>query len=248
MTLSAGVRELLLAFADDELLMGHRHSQWLGVAPFLEEDLAFASIAQDELGHARALYGLLTDDIDRLAFRRSPQEYRSCWLVELPAARWEQALVRHFLYDWAERVRWEALRSSTVPGLAGIAAKALREEEYHQRHATPLLRRMVQGTEDSARRVGEAMRLLLPVALGLFHPTAGEEEAVAEGACATPAAAQAVAWRARIEEALGAMRLVDEWPVVSADGGGRRGVRSEHFAGLHAVMTEVLALDPNAAW
>ena len=68
--LSDGGREYLLAFADDEHLIGQQHTEWIGTAPFLEEDLAFCSIAQDELGHAAALYELL-GDADELAFRRA---------------------------------------------------------------------------------------------------------------------------------------------------------------------------------
>ena len=53
--LSPAARDIILAFADDEHLMGQQHTEWIGVAPFLEEDLAFASIGQDELGHAALL-------------------------------------------------------------------------------------------------------------------------------------------------------------------------------------------------
>ena len=48
----------LLELADDELILGWRDSEWTGIAPFLEEDVAFSSIAQNEIGHARALYEL----------------------------------------------------------------------------------------------------------------------------------------------------------------------------------------------
>ena len=72
----------LLALADDELILGWRNSEWTGIAPFLEEDVAFSSIAQTEIGHARAWYELaarLTErgrvDADTLAFDRDPGEY-----------------------------------------------------------------------------------------------------------------------------------------------------------------------------
>ena len=74
--------EIALELADDELILGWRNSEWTGIAPFLEEDVAFSSIAQNEIGHARALYELtardLTDgrDADALAFDRKPEEYR----------------------------------------------------------------------------------------------------------------------------------------------------------------------------
>ncbi|WP_411698578.1 Phenylacetic acid catabolic protein, partial [Conyzicola sp.] len=120
---------VLLAFADDEHVMGQRHTEWIGVAPFLEEDLAFASIGQDELGHAALLYELLAEgDADQLAFWRSPSEYRSCWLVEMACTDWADALMRHWLYDEAELVRWVSLATSSAPELRGIAARALAEE------------------------------------------------------------------------------------------------------------------------
>ena len=117
--------EVLLALADDEHLMGQQHAEWIGVAPFLEEDLAFCSIAQDELGHAAALYELL-GDADQLAFRRSPEDYRSCHLVELPCPDWADALVRHWLYDEAEVLRWDALAGSSWAAVAAVVERVQR--------------------------------------------------------------------------------------------------------------------------
>src|SRR5438093_471202 len=93
---------LLLALADDELIMGHRHSQWTGWAPHIEEDLAFSSIAQDEMAHARLLYGLagpLTGrDPDALALGRDPDAYVNAWLCELPNGDWGYTIARQYLY------------------------------------------------------------------------------------------------------------------------------------------------------
>ena len=94
--------------------------------------------------------------------------------MELPTRLWEDALVRHFLYDTAEKFRWEALGSSTVLGLPGVAAKALREEKYHRRHANSVLQRMVLGTEESRHRISAALERVVPFAGGLFEPTKGE--------------------------------------------------------------------------
>ena len=92
--LTTGVREFLLAFADDEHLMGQQHAEWIGVAPFLEEDLAFCSIGQDELGHAASLYAIVAGDgdptgvvdpaIDELAFHRDPVSYTHLTLPTTP--------------------------------------------------------------------------------------------------------------------------------------------------------------------
>ena len=132
--------ETVLAFADDELVLGWRDSEWTGVAPFLEEDVAFSSIAQGEIGHARALYelaaGVLGGDADSLAFDREPAEYRCAPLVELPlVGDWAATMARHWLYETADSIRVAALMESDWPELAGLAAKMDREEAYHRMHA-----------------------------------------------------------------------------------------------------------------
>lgn len=246
--LSAAAREIILALADDELMMGHRHSEWLGWSPFLEEDLAFASIAQDELGHARALYGLVTDDIDALAFGRSAAEYRSSHLVELPGTPWEHAIARHALYDTAEHVRWRALAESSLRDANGVAAKALAEERYHTDHAVPVLLRLLTGTEESRARTLGALEVLFPFALGLFEPTLAEADAVAEGFTTATSKDLADEWRQALVPILDAAGVRLDLQQEPAGTGGRQGVRSEHFAELHASMTAVFALDPNANW
>jgi len=131
--------ELLLAIADDELVLGWRDSEWTGIAPFLEEDVAFSSIAQNEIGHARALYELAAQELgttaDELAFDRQPEEYRCCELVELRLPEWERTIARHVLYEEADAERLERLKSSDDAELAGLAAKIDREEAYHRIHA-----------------------------------------------------------------------------------------------------------------
>src|ERR671914_1172207 len=101
--------DLLLSIADDELVLGWRNSEWTGIAPFLEEDVAFSSIAQNEIGHARALYELAARELgttaDELAFDRAPDEYRCAALVELRRLDWEATIARHFLYEAADSVR-----------------------------------------------------------------------------------------------------------------------------------------------
>lgn len=131
--------QLLLEIADDELILGWRDSEWTGIAPFLEEDVAFSSIAQNEIGHARALYELAARELgttaDELAFDRPPEEYRCAHLVELRLPSWEHTIARHYLYEAADAIRLEALKASDDAELAGLAAKIDREEVYHRMHA-----------------------------------------------------------------------------------------------------------------
>jgi ring-1,2-phenylacetyl-CoA epoxidase subunit PaaC len=129
----------LLEIADDELILGWRDSEWTGIAPLLEEDVAFSSIAQNEIGHARALYELVARErgttADELAFDRTPAEYRSSRLVELRLLDWEKTIARHWLYEQADAERLERLKQSDDPDIAGLAAKIDREEAYHRMHA-----------------------------------------------------------------------------------------------------------------
>ena len=129
----------LLEIADDELILGWRDSEWTGIAPFLEEDVAFSSIAQNEIGHARALYELVARErgatADELAFDRSPDEYRCSALVERRLLDWEKTIARHYLYELADEGRLQELKASDDPDIAGLAAKIDREEAYHRIHA-----------------------------------------------------------------------------------------------------------------
>jgi len=130
----------LLELADDELILGWRNSEWTGIAPMLEEDVAFSSIAQNEIGHARALYELAAREVgttaDELAFDRPPDEYRCSKLVQLRLVPdWARTIARHVIYERADQGRLEALKSSDDTELAGLAAKIDREEAYHRMHA-----------------------------------------------------------------------------------------------------------------
>ena len=129
------MNELLLALADDELVLGWRESEWTGIAPLLEEDVAFSSIAQNEIGHARAVYSLLTEDPDALAFDRRPEEYLCAPLVELRLLDWARTIARRWLYETADEIRVAALKDDPDPKVAGLAAKMEREEAYHRMHA-----------------------------------------------------------------------------------------------------------------
>jgi len=244
---------MLVAFADDELLMGHRHSEWLGLSPFLEEDLAMASIAQDEIGHARALYALVWPDVDdraALVVRRPPEAFRSCDLVELDGLDWERSLVRHACYDVAERLRWQNFATSTLEPLRALASKALQEERYHERHACDLIERL--GPDPVAnRKLQAAIDDLMPHVAGLFEAPDDEHVAVAEGVAA-----------ATMDEL--AHTFVSEIGAIFGDAGLRSGAltpprraqrghsgrheRSSGFAAAHAAMLEVFAFDPSARW
>jgi ring-1,2-phenylacetyl-CoA epoxidase subunit PaaC len=161
--------QTLLSIADDELILGWRDSEWTGIAPTLEEDVAFSSIAQNEIGHARALYELaaveLGSDADTLAFDRAPDEYRCAPFVELRLMDWAHTIARRYLYEEADRIRLDALRASDDAELAGLAAKIDREEVYHRIHAEMWAARL-----RDEPRFRDAVEELWPYALGVLEP------------------------------------------------------------------------------
>jgi ring-1,2-phenylacetyl-CoA epoxidase subunit PaaC len=161
----------ILELADDELILGWRNSEWTGIAPFLEEDVAFSSIAQTEIGHARAWYELAARqterggaDADALAFDRDPNEYRCAPLVELRLVPdWARTIARHWLYETADAIRIQALKDSSEPGIAGLAEKIDREETYHRMHAD-----MWQERLHEEARFRQAVDELWPYSLGIL--------------------------------------------------------------------------------
>jgi ring-1,2-phenylacetyl-CoA epoxidase subunit PaaC len=171
------LEEKLLGLADDELVIGWRDSEWTGIAPMLEEDVAFSSIAQNEIGHARAAYELLTDDADALAFDRAIDEYRCAPLVELRLLDWAHTIARRWLYEVADEIRISALKS-TLP----LAAKIDREEAYHRMHAE-----MWHDRLKDEPRFRDAVAELWPYALGVLPAEQRDELASRVGLAVVPA-------------------------------------------------------------
>ena len=216
--------DLLLALADDELVLGWRNSEWTGIAPFLEEDVAFSSIAQNEIGHARALYELAAAELgttaDELAFDRTPEEYRCAPLVELRRLEWARTIARHWLYETADEIRLARLVEADDPELAGVAAKIDREEAYHRMHALMWVDRLL-ASDEGGRRLNEAVDELWPYALGVLDGELRPEPG------------------ARVEERLG--RTLPEVEPVA------RGAHEAELAELWEQMTEVRRSAPAGA-
>ena len=188
--MSESLVSVLLSLGDDELVLGHRHSEWTGFAPHIEEDVAFSSIAQDEIGHAAAYYGIVAriigDDADRLALGRDPNEYRNAILCERPNGDWAYTLARHWLYDTADAVRLEALEETSHPELAALVTKMRREERYHLLHANTWIERVARGPVEGHTKLVDGITAAYREALGLFEPFELEEEALKEGWLTTP--------------------------------------------------------------
>lgn len=182
-------RDALLArlstLADDELLLAQRDAEWTGHAPILEEDIALANIAQDELGHATKWLELRAtldgSDPDQLAFHRDPTDFCHSALTELPRGDWAFTMVRQYLFDAWETLWLDAGRRSRYSPLAQTAALALREERFHLEHTALWVERLALGTPESTRRTRAALSDVWPYALGLFEPLPGEQPGIDAG-------------------------------------------------------------------
>jgi ring-1,2-phenylacetyl-CoA epoxidase subunit PaaC len=193
---------LLLTLADDELILGHRHSEWTGWAPYLEEDLAFSSIGQDEIGHARLLYELAEPmagkDPDALALGRVPEEYRNAILCERPNGDWGYTIARQWLYDEADDVRLAALERSSFAELAAAVKTIRLEERYHLEHAREWFSRLAEGSVEARQRLAEGLETALPEAMALFEALPEEEGLLTDGAMTVSSEAMLGEWIERV--------------------------------------------------
>jgi ring-1,2-phenylacetyl-CoA epoxidase subunit PaaC len=243
------LENLLLATADDEFVFWD--SEWTGIAPVLEEDVAFASLAQDEIGHAQALYRLLADleggDPDTIAFGRAPEEYRHARLLDHPRTDWAFSVARRFLYDTADAVRLDALVASAYAPLAEVVAKMRREETYHLRHMHAWVERLATGGEEPRARLAAALERLWPDALCVLAGIEGEDRLVEAGILAEPLAALRRRWLAGLTPEL--QRLGLPLPSTDEPPADPRGPdRPDGFRWLWEQFTMVRRSDPEAVW
>lgn len=243
---------LLTSMGDDEFILGHRDSEWCGAAPILEEDIAFANIALDELGHAKVWYTLIGNLIgenpdaypDQLAFWRSPEEFRNLQMVELPNGDWAFSMLRQYLFDAYEIANLGALKNSTYPPLAEAATKILNEEAYHYRHTHAWVLRLGKGTEESQRRMQNALDELWPYTRQFFFQRPGDDELVKAGYY-TDMDEIRKAWETIV------LPVLDSCEFLIPDTGNWRSGRELHSKHLNVLLEEmqsVARLDSQAEW
>jgi ring-1,2-phenylacetyl-CoA epoxidase subunit PaaC len=219
----------------------------------LEEDLAFSSMAQDKVGHAQALYQILhavlgEKDPDILAFQRTEKDFKCCQLVELPIGEYDFSLVRHFLFDHAESLRYDMLAASAFQPLAQLAKKIKGEIKYHVMHADSFLRQLSQGNEESHARMQSSLNYAMPYALGIFEKSDYEDNLISEGIFGGEEKLQEK-WLEKITPIITSAGLaiptVDYSQIIY---GGRKGYHSKFLEPLLDEMTEVTQIDPSAEW
>lgn len=237
--------DYLLRLGDDALILGQRLSEWCGHAPSVEVDLSLANLSLDLIGQA-TLFLAEAGDADELAFKRDVLDFRNCWLVEQPNGDFARTMVRHLLFSTWQHLLYQRLTASSDPGIAGIAAKGVKEIAYHRELAAEWVVRLGDGTEESAKRTLDGLSWCWRFVPELFEVDEQLETAIGRGIAVDPREIEPE-WRASIAAVLGEAGLevpADTRPIL----GGRRGHHSEHLGHLLAVMQYLPRTYPDAKW
>ena len=245
--------DYVLGLADDALVSAQRMGWWISRAPELEEDLALANIGLDQLGQARSLltYAGVVEGAGRteddLAYLRDEREFLNVHLVERPNEDFAVSMARQLLFSTYQLALYERLQDSADPTLSGMAAKAVKEVDYHRDHATQWVLRLGDGTDESHRRMQAGLARLWPYVDELFGTDDVEQSLVADG-IAVDASALRAGWDGYVDGVLAEATLTRPEGTRTPPGGGRRGIHTEPMGFLLAEMQHLHRAHPGASW
>ena len=245
--------EFLCRMGDNTLVLGHRVSEWCGVAPVLEEDIALANTALDMIGQTQLWLGLAgqiegkSRDADTLAFHRDVWDFRNVLLVEQPNGDFGHTMMRQFLFDGWHLAQLKALMGSSNAEIAAIAEKSTKEVTYHLERSSDTVIGLGDGTEESHNRMQKALDRLWPYVGEMFVSDAVDEQMVKDGIAPDPASLRE-GYDALLSDVFTAATLVR--PTTDfAHKGGKSGVRhSEHLGHMLTQMQWLQRAYPDATW
>ncbi|GGI69199.1 1,2-phenylacetyl-CoA epoxidase subunit PaaC [Pseudarthrobacter scleromae] len=253
---SEDTAEYALRLGDDALILAQRLGHWISRAPELEEDIALGNIALDQLGHARSLLSyaggaMVNDDgsaksEDDLAYFRREHEFRSVQLFEQPNGDFAATIARQFVVSYYQFLLYSRLTESKDATLAAIAAKAVKEVDYHRDHAAQWVLRLAGGTEESRTRMIHGFRIMWPYVEELFRDDALTGRLAEAGIAVAPSSLKEDFDRLTGEVLTEAELEVPDVP--AAPGGGRQGRHSEHLGYILAEMQVLAREHPGASW
>nr|WP_328587710.1 1,2-phenylacetyl-CoA epoxidase subunit PaaC [Alteribacter lacisalsi] len=252
---------LLYQLADDDFLLAYRGSEWLGLAPHIEEDVAFSSISQDTMGHAVMYYQLLEElgegEADRISHLRTPSEFQNAILLEMkngegsyiekPDYDWAFAVVRNLFYDYAKAIRLQSLKQSSYQPLAHMARRIISEEYYHLMHWEMWFRQLMTSTPEARERMENAVRRVWNEFGGVL--SLGPEGQKITGAGLIEAESLLTErWLEKVSRILDETGFNPEGEPGMKTGNGRAGEHTEDLDEALAILSEVYRKDPAASW
>ncbi|QQE81277.1 phenylacetate-CoA oxygenase subunit PaaC [Alicyclobacillus sp. SO9] len=237
---------------DDELIFGHRCSEWLGLAPDLEEDIAFSSMAQDEIGHASLFYSIAESlsgtSADRYAFSRGKNSRLNAMMLETKNGDWADTIVRSYLYNAFEQVRLKECLKSNFVSLQQAAAKILREERYHLLHMETWFEKLARSQGEARQRLLRALQDIWPNISDLFDLGVHADSLVRHGIISNTSLGIYSQWESIVRPVFAKAAI--DWPgkPVQFSQSGRVGQHTSAMDEILLTMTEVLSLDAQAVW
>jgi ring-1,2-phenylacetyl-CoA epoxidase subunit PaaC len=262
----AGEWAFTLHLADNALILGQRNSEWTGHGPVLEQDIAITNISLDLIGQARNFYQHAAtqynnfseeekSSVDRyiprlykeynrelqeddLAFLRDENQYLNLLLTELPKGDWAQSILKQFFFSAYQYYLYQHLQNSSDIQIAAIAEKSLKETAYHLRWSSEWVIRLGDGTEESNRRINNALTELWPFTGEMFVPAEYEEIITAE---------IKDSWLKKVEDVFAEATLSipsTQW----MQSGGKQGIHTEYMGYLLADMQYLQRAYPNSTW
>jgi len=245
--------EYLLRLADDRLILGHRLSEWCGHGPILEEDIALANVALDDIGHAASLYEYAAEiegedrHRDDIVYFRNDVEYKNLKITELPKGDFGFTIARQFLFSSYSYFLYEALKDADDEQFSGMISKHFKEIKYHLRHSREWVFRLGDGTEESHERIQKAFNELWRFTGEFFYTDDVDELMIDEGLGTDPSAFKEE-WKTLVTEVLEEATLdVPDFDQYMAEGG-RQGRHTEHLGHLLAEMQHLRRSYPDAVW
>jgi ring-1,2-phenylacetyl-CoA epoxidase subunit PaaC len=244
--------EYCLRLGDNSLVLGHRLSEWCGHGPVLEQDIALTNVALDLVGQATLFLEYASEleangrTADDLAFLRDAIEFRNALLTEQPNGDFGATILRQFLFDTHHFFFFQELKGSKDERLAAIAEKSLKEITYHLRHSGEWVVRLGDGTEESHKRMQNALNDLWTYTGDLFSMGEADEMLIREGIAVDQNEIR-TQWEKTVNQVLEKATL--EVPAgVFMQGGSLEGKHTEHLGYMLAEMQFLQRAYPGAKW
>ena len=236
---------------DNCLILGQRMSMWCSNGPTLEEDIALANISLDLFGQANAFYSYSEElnskkTADDLAFKRNSTEFLNYQLIELENTDFGYTIVRNFLFDTFQFLFYNKLKESTDQNLSDIAHKSIKEVKYHLRHSKNWLLRLGDGTEESNKKVQNALNNIWQYTGELFEIDEIDKEMIKKGVGVDTLAFRAE-WEKMIKEVISAANLKIPKNIVMQTGG-KKGIHTKHLETLLNEMQYIPRKYTDAKW
>lgn len=241
-----------LRMGDTCLILSHRLAELCSNGPFLEEDIAMTNISLDLLGRADLFLAYAAElegkgkTADDLAYRRNERQYFNHLLVERPNTNFAYVMMRQFLNDALMLPLFNELKLSSDERFAAIAEKGVKEVAYHYRHSSSWIARLSQGTEESRRKIVEALDELWTYTGEMFE-SSDEEQNLSSQAIIPSFSDLKKKWEANVKEVFSEASLElpqDKWMAT----GGRQGIHSEYLGHMLGDMQYLVRAYPNDKW